>query len=215
MVQITLPLLLENDSSANDDFIVSLCNMEAYRAIINNHQMWPNNRLLLLGEQGSGKSHLAKMWAKETGASLFQAPFQQPLYQQFSNSILIENLDQNFNENEIFHIINYCSTENISLLITARVLPHFSLPDLRSRINATYKVLIKQPDDELILMLLKKYFFNNQILVDHEVLDYLSNRIERSFATVNDITKKIDSASLRHKKPITVPLVKALLNELL
>ncbi len=207
--QEVLPIAFENNNSSDDEFVVSLCNIEAYNAVTN-PKLWPSNRLIILGESGSGKSHLAKIWSDKISARSFKEPFEQ-LYYNISSAIIVEDIDTLNNELEFFHLVNYCMQEGISLLMTARVLPNFKLRDLNSRLNATNKVLIKTPDDELIMILLRKYFIDNQIYVDREVFDYISSRIDRSFSKIADFVNLLNLMSLKHKRAITIPFVKGIL----
>lgn len=211
MKQYALPFLTPEYNATNHDFITSLCNIEAYKAI-NNYTNWPSGRILILGEEGSGKTHLSKIWLQNTNAYKFESFFQNNLYNLKSNFLLAEDIDSNYSELDLFHIINYCSTENVSILLTARQLPNFNLNDLRSRINATHKILIKQPDEELMAILLNKYFIAQQIDVEPETIEYISSRIERSFYTVKQTAFKLDHASFKYKKAITIPFVKHILS---
>jgi chromosomal replication initiation ATPase DnaA len=207
--QEVLPMIFEATNSANDDFILSLCNIEAYNSITGK-KLWPNNRLLILGEPSSGKSHLAKIWSDRASAISFNGSLE-CLYQNTSDAIIAENIDMLSNEADLFHLINYCMQEGRALLMTARTLPSFKLRDLTSRLNATQKVLIKAPDDELVMILLRKYFTDNQIYLDNEVFEYIGNRIERSFAAIADLVKSLNTASLKQQRAITIPFVKSII----
>jgi len=98
--------------------------------------------------------------------------------------------------------------QSITLLLTASCMPQFSLRDLQSRINASNKVLIKKPDDQLLKSLLLKHFYERQLIVSKDVLDYIFTRAERSFAYIELLVTKIDELSLEEKRNITLPLVK-------
>ena len=52
-----------------DDFLVSTAN-EAAVAAVRAWPDWPSRTLLLVGPSGSGKSHLAAIWAEDVGASI-------------------------------------------------------------------------------------------------------------------------------------------------
>ncbi len=204
-----LAMPFEDGSSGQDNFIVSLCNINAYNAIIK-QKLWPNNRILILGEAGSGKSHLAKIWAQKIGAKFFKEPFER-LYDISCTAAIVEDVDTLDKDDELFHLINYCSEQRIDLMMTARCMPKSELQDLRSRLNATHKILIKSPDDELVKILLYKYFSINQIHVDADVFDYIRSRIERSFSAITHFAELFNTMSLKQKRPITIPFVKSIL----
>ncbi|MCE2992049.1 MAG: hypothetical protein LW825_03910 [Candidatus Jidaibacter sp.] len=205
-----LPIAINDANLGEDNFVVSMCNIDAYNALTK-QSIWPENRLLILGEEGSGKTHLAKIWAKKAGARYFQEPFEH-LYHSASSTVIAEDIE-NLSEQELFHLINYCAQERISLLMTARVLPNFKLRDLQSRINATGKMLIRAPDDELVEILMRKYFYLNQVKVDQEVFDFIIRRVDRSFTAITKLTAALNVASLKEKRAITIPLVKEVLDQ--
>ena len=105
-----------------------------------------------------------------------------------------------------------------SLLLTARrpvAAWDLRLPDLRSRLLTAWPVRIEPPDDELLGALLVKQFADRQIRVDPEVVAFLvTRRIERSFAAARAVVHALDRASLRARRPITMPLARAVLEEL-
>ena len=55
------------ESVTRDDFLEGPSN-EAGLALIDAWPDWPNRVMLLVGPEGSGKSHLAAIWAEQAGA---------------------------------------------------------------------------------------------------------------------------------------------------
>jgi chromosomal replication initiation ATPase DnaA len=132
------------------DYIISYCNLEAYKAL-QHPEKWPFGRLLILGEAGSGKTHLCNIWQGTSSAiSLEESTALNVLNNHInSKNFILENIENIQEEENLFHIINFCMNNSCKLLLTANILPHYMLPDLRSRINASYKILIKKPEDDL------------------------------------------------------------------
>ena len=63
-----LALALDHSESfAREDFLEGPSNAAAL-ALIDDWPDWPNRVMTLTGPHGSGKSHLAAIWAEETGA---------------------------------------------------------------------------------------------------------------------------------------------------
>ena len=85
------------------------------------------------------------------------------------------------------------------------------LPDLKSRLVSTLSVRIKQPDDNLLSLLLVKLFSDKQILIDKKIIKFIVNRSERSFENLQKIVEKIDKKSLLKKKKININLVKEII----
>ena len=102
-------------------------------------------------------------------------------------------------------------------LYTSRQAPKLwscALPDLRSRLLTAWQVAIGAPDDELLAALLVKQFADRQLRVDAGVVSFLVPRIERSFAAVRELVRALDRASLRARRPLTMPLARLVLGEL-
>ena len=55
-----------------DDFFVAPANALAL-ATLDAPESWPSGRMLLIGPEGAGKSHLAAIWAEQHGASIVRA----------------------------------------------------------------------------------------------------------------------------------------------
>ena len=49
------------------NFFVSNSNKKAYQ-LINNWTKWKGRKLIIIGQKGSGKTHLTKIWKKKTNA---------------------------------------------------------------------------------------------------------------------------------------------------
>lgn len=209
LIQQLLPFSDSFNSENPKDFTISLCNLDAYNSI-ESVNIWPNNRMLIVGEDFSGKTTLAKIWQTKHSASFLEQSVS--LEEIEASAIIIEDIDLCTNETWLFHLINTCSQNSISLLMTAKQMPKYSLQDLQSRINATFKTVIKSPDDTLIQILLAKYFYEYQILLNQEVIYYISKVIDRSYASIKNIVDEINAYSMRLKKPITIHLVKEFLD---
>lgn len=193
-----------------EDFIVSLCNLEAYKYVTEDIS-WPLGRLIILGEKGSGKTHLAKIWQSISGAQ-FICSFSDLLNQQETNDKFIIDTF-NISDNELFDIINHCQNNSFELLITLNSVDNFKLNDLKSRINASKKILIKQPDLETLKILIFKHFSQRQLNISQDVVEYIASRFERSYCFIQELINEIDRLSLEEKRNITIPLIKKVIED--
>ena len=189
-----------------NDFFVGTANIEAYNLLINTKKI---KNLFLVGPAKSGKTHLSFIWQKKFNGIIYNNNINQIL--ENKSDIIIDNIFNNINEEEIFHIINHCSSVNSKILVTSNIGLNeytFQLKDLSSRLKTFININIDLPDDELLTNLLVKHFSDKGVLVDHEVISYLIKRIDRSFESIIEMTSKINTLSLENSKKITIPFIK-------
>lgn len=207
-----------------EDFFVSEANSEAVAAI-DTWREWTSKKILLIGEKGSGKTHLAHVWAADARAQIVDANSLEA--EQIINlvgngrNIALENLDQIATDadrqNAAFHLHNLTLAEGGSLLITTARAPSaapMSLPDLQSRIAGTPSVALAPPDDALLSTVLVKLFSDRQVEVPLNVIAYLAPRIERSFAGAAQAVDALDTLALSERRPITRNLARRVMDKL-
>ena len=203
------------------DFFVSPSNAPAVEAVQGWHD-WPLGKLVLCGPTGSGKTHLAHVWAAMTGARLVAACdlATNDIDALASGYVCLEDVDQiegqTAIEEAVFHLHNAVLERGHSLLITARLAPSrwkLVVPDLQSRMQGTALVTLSAPDDALLSAVLVKLFRDRQLAVDARLISYLMARMERSFAGAGRLVDALDKAALAQKRPITRALAAGVLDK--
>lgn len=213
MPQFALPLTLAPVFSA-DNFFIAPANETAHRAVTN-WPKWPAHGLIIYGEKGTGKSHLAHIWRQQSEAVTIEASHYQE-FAPFTGNMLVENIEHAANEQALFHLFNHAKESSLFVLFTSSVAPaqlKFALPDLKSRILSIPAEPLSAPDDGMLAAALRKQFSDRQMKVDEEVIMYLIPRIERSLAQVQALADMLDTAALEHKRGLTIPFVKQLLEQ--
>ena len=196
---------------AIDDFFVSTSNKKAYNFILN--KKIDNKKILLIGPNKSGKTHLGKIWQKNNNAVSYENNFE--IILNYKKNIFIDDFFKNINEEQIFHLINHCSINKLTILLTSNkeVFEHnFLLKDLVSRLKTFNLLRINLPDDDLIINLIIKLLHDKQIIIKNkEIFHYILKRIERSYEDTFLLIENIDKLSLEKKRELTIPLIKKLL----
>jgi chromosomal replication initiation ATPase DnaA len=216
--QLTLALP-HAESLTRDNFLEGPSNIAAL-ALVDRWPDWPSRSVLLVGPEGSGKSHLATIWAAQAGArmidanGLCEAVLPDALA---SGALAIEDLAPgNFDERALFHLMNLARENSAYLLMTARAAPigfAVTLPDLNSRLRAVPVVPIAAPDDRLFRALIVKFCADRQMSVDDSLIGFLERRIERSVVAARDVVALLDAESLRLGRPVTRALAAEVLRE--
>ena len=204
-----------------EDFFVSPSNATAVTAI-ETWTDWPNNKLLLVGPAGSGKTHLAHVWASQSGANIIDAAHLAEIaIDEFATQNAVVDDASKVAGNEraesaLFHLHNLLLSDGHSLLLTADSEAAFwgiELPDLASRMQGTHAAVLNDPDDPLLRAVLMKLMSDRQLLPTPNTIPYLARRIDRSFAAARDIVAKLDQAALSQGRRITRDLARKLLDK--
>lgn len=193
--QLALPLAWRS-ARGERDFFVSHANRDAVRWL-DEWTAWPGYASLLVGPPGSGKSHLAAIFARRSGAEIW------------------DDADRARDEEALFHAWNDAHHQRRPLLLTARSAPadwHVALPDLRSRLNATPLARIGRPDDALLEAVLAK-LLRDRGARDARLPAFLAARIERSFDAAAAAAAALDRAALAAGCAVSVSLARRVLND--
>jgi len=205
--QLAFPLSTK-PALGRENFFVSDANRLAVAAL-EQFETWPNGKLILNGPAASGKTHLAHVWAAETGARIIDARdlAARDILAEATGALVVENIDQMApaEETALFHLHNLMLAEGHPLLMTCTIVPaamDVALPDLLSRLQGSSLVALEPPDDALLGVVLSKMFADRQISLPGELLDYILPRIERSFAAARSFVETMDQRALRDREPI-------------
>jgi chromosomal replication initiation ATPase DnaA len=203
-------------SFAREDFLGGPSNAAAL-SLIESWPDWPNRVMALIGPEGSGKSHLATIWAEIAGARMLSAKLlpETDLPSAFATgALVVEDLDPtDLDERALFHLINMAKEQHAFVLLTARkAVASFpvAIRDLASRLRALPSVQLSAPDDSLLRSLIVKLAADRQLTVDEPLVNYLANRIERSFAAAHSAIEQLDKEALRQHRPVTRALASEL-----
>ncbi|HEX5779815.1 MAG TPA: chromosomal replication initiator DnaA [Xanthobacteraceae bacterium] len=207
------------ESFRREDFLADPSN-EAALALVDSWPNWPHRIAAIVGTPGSGKSHLAAIWAERAGAritdaaALVRAEVPRALV---TGALVIEDLaPDRADEQALFHLFNLAREEDAFVLVTAARrldLEGYALPDLASRLRALPVIALTPPGDALLAAVMVKLFADRQLAVDEETITFLLGRIERSLAAVRDMVARLDRAALSRGRRITRVLAAELLRE--
>lgn len=215
--QLTFDLPVRS-ARGREDFFVSPANALAVTAL-DAPEAWPQGRMLLIGPEGSGKTHLATVFAARGGADILRADDLAEAGLPDAPALVIEDAERVAGhavlETALFHIHNHMASRGARLLLTAARPPRdwrIALPDLLSRMEATATVTLLPPDDALLGAVLVKLFADRQLQVDPGLISWLVGRMDRSFATARAVVAALDARALASRRRITIRLAAELLD---
>jgi chromosomal replication initiation ATPase DnaA len=211
-----LALALDHaESYGREDFLSGPCN-ESALVLIDHWPDWPASAIALIGPEGSGKTHLATIWAAAAGARVVSARALADvgLISALATGALVVEDAAAADERALFHLINLAREERASLLFTARKPPsawRVAIPDLASRLRALPVVTLQAPDDVMLRGVIVKLAADRQLALGESIVRYLSIHIERSFAAARAAVIALDNEALRQGRPPTRALAAAML----
>ncbi|MEP6702554.1 MAG: DnaA regulatory inactivator Hda [Betaproteobacteria bacterium] len=180
----------------------------------------PETSLLLWGAPGSGKSHLVAAGiatALQGGTPAFVVRIDgEPLPEVAVDSLYaIEDVDRlsDAAQGQLFTLFNVCRERGARLLMSART-PPLNAPlrdDLRTRIGWGLVLELKPLADADKPAALAAYAAQQGFRLSGEVVAFLLSHMRRDMGTLLAMLRALDRHSLSTKRPVTVPLVRELL----
>ncbi len=185
---------------------------------------WPEGRMALVGPAGAGKTHLARDWARRTGAVVIEAASTggEPLDLAAlrGQPLLVEDVDRRsegdlVDDETLFHLINMAGVDGGCLLLTGRLAPvawDATVPDLRSRLNALTVARIDEPDDIVLEAVLRRAFEAVGIRPAVDLYPYLLARLPRSAPAALAAVAALDEAASEQGREVNKALALAVLD---
>lgn len=201
-------------------FFVAPSNAMALAAL-DGWAQWPGGKMTLCGPEGAGKTHLAHIWAVESGAVMVAgrdlAAADVPGLAA-RGAVVVEDAEAVAGdagaEAALFHLHNLVVPGG-RLLVTAASPPRdwgLALPDLASRMQAAALTRLDPPDDALLQAVLVKLFSDRQIVVPPNLIPYLVSRMPRSIGAARRLVGVLDARGLALGRAVTRALAAEVLD---
>ena len=186
--------------------------------------------LFIYGQQGSGRSHLL-----QAACHLAESQQLQSIYlplgelQAYSPEELFEGIEQvdliclddidavqgnGTWEQALFHLFNRIKAANTALLVTASCAVRelkIDLPDLASRLSWGSLFQLKTLDDDQRQEALQFRALKRGIRIPDDVVQFIYHRCQRDTQELFAVLDKLDQASLKEKRKLTIPFIKTVL----
>ena len=175
-----------------DNFLTSECNQKIL-VHIKDWRNWPSPILLLIGESGTGKTHLGQAFSA-----------------QGDKTKVIDDIEK-CDEGELFSIMNLALTGEIdALLLTAKTYPDkmtIAMPDLRSRLKNAPILELLDPDDELLEGITRRLFEDGGRVVSKDVVTYIVSRTARTVPALQRLVERLERQAQSDKSDMTKAFV--------
>jgi len=221
---IQLPLGIGLRDSATFTNFYSAANREVLLALSEGEEQF----VYLWGGTGCGKTHLLQALCQqqaERGRTVAYLPLAEPGLvpemlegMEAMDLVALDDLQavagQSAWETALFHLYNRLRDSGVRLVVTASAPPAalpVGLPDLASRLSWGLTLQLAANDDAAKLAILQLRARNRGFELSEEVGNYLLKRCERDMESLIQLLERLDAASLREQRRLTIPFVKTLL----
>ncbi|MCP1212046.1 P-loop NTPase family protein [Acetobacter okinawensis] len=224
VAQIALPFVYR-PRFGRSDFVAAPSNAAARAWVLDAEApyRWPEGRMALWGEGGTGKTHLLSIWAGRYGAPVMAGeqlnePAVAALFEEGGfGAVALDNADRVPHEHDLLHLINLVRERRVFLLMAGREPPArwpAALPDLASRLRATSSVPVGPAEEDLLHRLLLRLLAERQIVVAPQVTRWLLRHLPRRASAVRDCVGALDQAAMASGGKVTRVLAASVLDGL-
>lgn len=183
----------------------------------------PARHIYLWGAPGSGRSHLLRAAVDAARASgrpahlLGAATVEDDLPETPGALLAIDDVDQLGAAAQIalFNAFNRARGNGQSLLLSGPAAPlGLALrEDLRTRIGQSLIYEVQPLDDAARAEILATLAARRGLRLADEVVDFLLRHGRRELSSLREVLDALDRASLEHKRPITLPLLRDMIQQ--
>jgi len=236
-----------NPENSFENFIEGECNRlarSAGYAVAKNPGGTAFNPLLIYGDSGLGKTHLAQaigievkeLFPEKTvlyvNANKFQTQFVDAIrnnnkndflhFYQMIDILVIDDVHEfagkEKTQDTFFHIFNHLHQSGKQLILTSDK-PPVELQGMESRLLSRFKwglsADLQTPDFETRMAILKKKTYNDGIELPEEVLEYIATHISDNIRELEGALISLLAQSTLNKKEITLELTKEMIDKLI
>lgn len=182
------------------------------------------------GNPGVGKTHLLQALCHELSGNGDSSMYLPLAHSEQVAPEMLEGLEQldlvclddvdavagdNEWEQGLFRFYNQARNSDVRLVMTAQSPPaelKIQLPDLHSRLQAGVVYQLHDLSDQEKADMLRRRARLLGIELARPVIDYVLSRHDRRIAALVQLLQALDEQSLEQKRPITIPLVRKLMN---
>jgi len=191
-----LPLDLDApDRWSRDNFVADPA-LNAALDIVLKPKGWIAPHLVLLGAEGSGKTHIGHLFADANDGVFLNAgrTFTLDTGALEERPYVVDDAET-ASQPTLFHLSNHATQTNQPLLLLTRTQPRawtIEVPDLASRLYAMRVVAVPEPDEDLLRDILLRLFARRAISPSPDAVDYLMLRIDRSVGAIQKTVTELE-----------------------
>ena len=121
--------------------------------------------------------------------------------------------EDKFLELNLFNLYNSTKLNGIKLVLneSSSINKKILLPDLKSRINSNFEIVIPRLTDNDKKNIIEIELGKRGININNKCLNFIMNHSSRNHESLQNLVNKLDLLTMERKKNITIPLIKELI----
>lgn len=170
--------------------------------------------LCICGPAGSGKTHLASILAAEAGAVLSDARHATATA---GEVVVVDAMEAAPDPYAVLRLIEETKAAGRKLILVGAGQPGAwarGLRDLRTRLEAMARIMLEEPDEELLEGVIARLFRQRQWRAAAAVPSYAAPRIPRTFAAARAFVEAAGVEAIAAGKPISLALARKVADNL-
>jgi DnaA family protein len=207
------------------DNFITINNTNVCLALKNNQHKFMH----IIGNKLNGKTHLLKSWINNKLEVNQNAIYINSVLIKYENIIrnlfkyydyiAIDDIEllEDHKQIELFDLFNSIKLNNLNkFLLTSSSIDfeqniHIRI-DLKTRILSGLNLLLKSPDDEEIIAILKIYIKTQGIAINDNEIQYMISHYTRNIGSLINMIKNIVEISMLEKRNITISFIKSIID---
>lgn len=214
--QISLGLPAEPPRLGRENFVRALGDAPSPLDMLDAWRASNEPAVAISGPQGSGKTHLCSILACESGGFLTRIGEDggldlMPGISPEGSFFALDDIERLTRPQLLLAAIERARLIGTRIVLAGRGAPGEwagGLRDLSTRLEAMPRVALCEPSEALIRAVIAKLFADRQLRVDASVIDFAIPRISKTFAAATAFVAAADAAALTFQSPITLSLVR-------
>ncbi|MGE0409847.1 MAG: hypothetical protein AB7P23_11385 [Amphiplicatus sp.] len=172
--------------------------------------------LAICGPEGAGKTHLAHILARESGALVGDAADLERAAAAGA-VVVIDNAERAADPKRLLALVEASRAGGARLALAGRGKPADwaqGLKDLKTRLEAMPRAVLAEPDEALMRAVIASRFQARQWRVSPDVARYAAPRLPRTFAAAAAFVDAVGAAAIAGGERITIPLARKVIDNL-
>lgn len=178
---------------------------------LNKVALWPNRQIILYGPSKSGKTHLAKIWAKHNDAQIITDDTTKT---EIESPFVVDSV-VNIKEEAYLKLLFSLARNRFPAIWISRnnIFQHLKTNDMKTRMNTLMSIEIEPPDEALFAEIIHKRCGDYGLVLTKDLIDYIIKRVAITYEAIDQLVRIIHEVCLMEKRPPTIDTISIAVNQ--